>query len=718
MNNPVFGFCDAGCRYRVPTYYEFVNSASYTEVEVSGGTCNLRYNQKYKIFPKSGSQTISFLVKTRIDPSDYEVEILTLDATEKGVVFCAGSASFWAESYAVDMEYRYSTLLDEEKKKAHVAVEENLEGLPLELYVINVEKVYLYNEEAEIVVRGEDGKSAYNVAVDNGFEGTEAEWLASLGSSNAVCGSDVANIVEHGYRDVSVEWMTGGISANGTDKDAETAGVRSTRYIELEDNCTLEVKCDNINIALYIAEYDADKNHIVRQTGYNSLTTSKERCSFVRFALYSETFSPDEQPSHVTVRFIYDNTTADDIRGYMNEKVSKAYLAEGLSKGKNIIYPEWSVGNIASNGIDTNATTGIKSDFIPVFKDATVKFSSATNSGLSVFMSEYDAEKNFLVRSAETKYPSWLSPTREDCAFVRLSTWHATFSAEEAENECVVFYEYDQKKPKERYAFDHIGIKSINHSGYNWVAPENTLPAYRLSKQKAFDFVECDIGLTSDKVPVLLHDDTINRTARNADGSAISGDVNINSITYEQALAYDFGAWRGATYVGTKIPTLDEFIALCKKLGLFAYIELKSSTTYTKEDIENIVSIARKYGMERSVSYISFNEDALSLVSQVDEGARLGFVSAGTTEARLKVVLRKCKTQTNSIFFDCRVDMLTTDICDFCEKYGVSVEVYSPNTEAEILALDDRVSGVTSDKLVAKDVFYNANIGATDTGIV
>jgi hypothetical protein len=29
-------------------------------------------------------------------------------------------------------------------------------------------------------VKGDDGRSAYQVAVDNGFEGTEAEWLASL----------------------------------------------------------------------------------------------------------------------------------------------------------------------------------------------------------------------------------------------------------------------------------------------------------------------------------------------------------------------------------------------------------------------------------------------------------------------------------------------------------------------------------------------------------
>lgn len=725
MNNPtVFGFCDAGCRYRVPAYDEFVNSASYTEVAVSGGTCNLRYNQKYKIFPKSGSQTISFLVKTRISASDYEVEILTLDATEKGVVFCAGSASFWLDSYAVDMEYRYSTLLDEEKKKAHVVVEENLEGLPLELYAINVEKVYLYNEEAEIVVRGEDGKSAYEVALDNGFEGTEAEWLASLGSSNAVCGSDVASIINHGYRDVSVEWESGGINGTGVLVN-EANGVRSAHYIEIEKNSVFEIASPDTNVGVYIAEYDASKQFILRQAAYSggSLRPSSDNCAYVKVSLYSGTIAPEDQIEIATVRFIYDVFTteevAETIEGAFAGKVENTAFAEALANGINIITPEWESGGINGGGVLTSETTAIRSSFIDVREGAKVVFSFKKGAKLStIYLAEYDAEKRFLVRSAGAYYPKSLTPTREDCAFVRLSMYHETYTAEEMIAECLAYYDYGVKRTKERYDFDHIGIKSINHRGFNNIAPENTLPAYRLSKQKGFDFVECDIGLTSDGVPVLLHDDTINRTARNADGSAISGSVNINAITYEQALAYDFGVYKGAAYAGTKIPTFEEFISLCKKLGLYAYIELKASTTYTKDDIENLVAICRKYGMERSVSFISFKREILMLVSQVDEGARLGFVQSGMTDYQMRCTVHELKTPINTVFFDCNLANISTEICDICEAYDVPIEVYCPNTEADILALDDRVAGITSDKLVAKDVIRNANIGATDTGIV
>ena len=100
-------------------------------------------------------------------------------------------------------------------------------------------------------------------------------------------------------------------------------------------------------------------------------------------------------------------------------------------------------------------------------------------------------------------------------------------------------------------------VKSVNHRGYG-DAPENTLPAFIMSCKKGFEYVECDVALTSDGIPVLLHDDTINRTARNADGSQLSEDVNIKDITYAQAVSYDYGLWKSTEYAGTQIPTFAE----------------------------------------------------------------------------------------------------------------------------------------------------------------
>ena len=108
---------------------------------------------------------------------------------------------------------------------------------------------------------------------------------------------------------------------------------------------------------------------------------------------------------------------------------------------------------------------------------------------------------------------------------------------------------YGTKLTMEAVSMDYDrSVKGVNHRGYSTVAPENTLPAYVLSRKMGFQYAECDVSFTSDGVPVLLHDSTIDRTS---DGSG-----SIGSLTLEEVRQYDFGSWKGEQYAGTKIPTL------------------------------------------------------------------------------------------------------------------------------------------------------------------
>lgn len=56
-------------------------------------------------------------------------------------------------------------------------------------------------------LQGEDGKSAYQIAVDNGFEGTQEEWLASLQGADGKSAYEIA--VENGFEDTEAEWLSG-----------------------------------------------------------------------------------------------------------------------------------------------------------------------------------------------------------------------------------------------------------------------------------------------------------------------------------------------------------------------------------------------------------------------------------------------------------------------------------------------------------------------------
>lgn len=250
-------------------------------------------------------------------------------------------------------------------------------------------------------------------------------------------------------------------------------------------------------------------------------------------------------------------------------------------------------------------------------------------------------------------------------------------------------------------------VYSINHRGYNTVAPENTLPAFKLSKKNGFDFVETDVRWTSDGVPVLLHDETINRTARNAEGWGIADIINISDITYAEALTYDFGVYKSANYKGTKIPSFAEFVTLCRHLALHPYIEIEGEIT--GDQAATLVRIVAECGLLNNVTWISFAYESLLRIAEIHPKARVG-LNCITTDGFANDQIEYCeklKERGANAFFN--ADTGSIDKCvEMAKEHGTPLELWSINSDAEIINLPPYVSGVTSDKLIAKDVLYSA----------
>ena len=243
-------------------------------------------------------------------------------------------------------------------------------------------------------------------------------------------------------------------------------------------------------------------------------------------------------------------------------------------------------------------------------------------------------------------------------------------------------------------------VKSVNHRGYNVAAPENTLSAFKLSARNRFDYVECDVSFTSDNIPVLLHDATIDRTS---DGSG-----NISTLTFEQVRSYDFGSWYHEDFAGEKIPSFEEFIILCKKLGLHPYIEIKSSANYTQAQIGILVDVVKRYGMKGNVTYISFDAKYLGYVKNLDSEARLGYVMDDVTEAAIATA-KGLQTGTNEVFIDAGFGRLTNETVNLCINADLPLEVWTVNSESSIASMPPYISGVTSDSVHAGRTLYNAN---------
>ena len=107
----------------------------------------------------------------------------------------------------------------------------------------------------------------------------------------------------------------------------------------------------------------------------------------------------------------------------------------------------------------------------------------------------------------------------------------------------------------------------IAHRGGGTLAPENTLAGIRYGHAHGFRGVEFDVMLARDDVPVLMHDDTLERTT-NAQGALAE-----KSAT--ELAALDAGTWRDARYAGEPVPSFAQAGQLCVALGLFANVEIK-----------------------------------------------------------------------------------------------------------------------------------------------
>jgi glycerophosphoryl diester phosphodiesterase len=247
-------------------------------------------------------------------------------------------------------------------------------------------------------------------------------------------------------------------------------------------------------------------------------------------------------------------------------------------------------------------------------------------------------------------------------------------------------------------------VKSINHRGYERVAPENTAPAFELSADLGFWGVENDIRFTSDGVAVLLHDESINRTGRNADGTEISGTVNIDSITYDQAMTYDFGIYKGAKYKGTKILSFEDFVKLCRKKSVHCYNEIKAGT---ETQVKGLVNIVIRNGMKEHTTWMSFSSTFLGYVLDVIPSARVGLVVSEITSETL-TTLESLKTDRNKVVVNVDYrNMPNSTIIDELIALGVELECYTPNFTPQIISLDSYVTGVTSDWCIAGDVLYS-----------
>lgn len=248
-----------------------------------------------------------------------------------------------------------------------------------------------------------------------------------------------------------------------------------------------------------------------------------------------------------------------------------------------------------------------------------------------------------------------------------------------------------------------IVVHSINHRGANTYAPENTMSAFRISKELGFDMVECDVDFTIDNIPVVIHDSTVDRTS--------NGTGEVHSFTFEDIRKLDFGSWKSTAYSGEKIPSFDEFILGCRTLGLHPYIEIKERDYINLELVTTLVNIVHKYDMQDKVTWISFGIDKLQSVVKVDKYARVGFIEEFMSTSILDESINRIKTINtgyNEIFYDLNLGLVNTSIINRLKKEKIKLEVWVVDSVNLITSADNYITGFTSNNLRADWVLRDA----------
>lgn len=162
----------------------------------------------------------------------------------------------------------------------------------------------------------------------------------------------------------------------------------------------------------------------------------------------------------------------------------------------------------------------------------------------------------------------------------------------------------------------------IAHRGWSGIAPENTMAAINKAiENDDIIGIEIDVHLTKDDVPVVMHDEQIDRTT--------NGAGYITDFTLEELRQFDAGSWFSDDFIGEKVPTLSEVMDACKgKKKLF--IELKQSANHYELLEAKVAQLIREKNMYDKVIIISFDHHSLRKIKNLDNKIQTCAVLYGT----------------------------------------------------------------------------------------
>lgn len=145
---------------------------------------------------------------------------------------------------------------------------------------------------------------------------------------------------------------------------------------------------------------------------------------------------------------------------------------------------------------------------------------------------------------------------------------------------------------------NNIGLIAA-HRGARSIAPENTLLALKRSVGRC-DFIEVDVQLSHDKVAVIMHDDTLERTTNVKEVSAFMSKkpYKVKDFTFSELSTLDYGSWFNEEY--EPLLTLSCALKFIKDNQLYMNVEIKDMHDSFSDEM--VVSIVIKEILDKDVA--------------------------------------------------------------------------------------------------------------------
>jgi glycerophosphoryl diester phosphodiesterase len=207
--------------------------------------------------------------------------------------------------------------------------------------------------------------------------------------------------------------------------------------------------------------------------------------------------------------------------------------------------------------------------------------------------------------------------------------------------------------------------KIVAHRGGGTLAPENTLGGLRLGASMGFKGVEFDVMLAGDGTPVIIHDETVDRTT--------DGHGPVSGLSYQELLKFNI---RSKKERQEKIPTFDQAARLCRELDLWANVEIKPALGHERRTGEAVSRAAAQYWKDAPLKPIL---SSFSTVSLAAAAAAAPDLPRGLLVGRIPKHWRELMPDLGCVALHCNYRGLTAALLEDIHAAGYGVLCWTVN---------------------------------------